>query len=250
MKPKMGKQDEFGVRFLNAGDTAIIVEFGDRIDRALSDRVLRLAGTVRTANLPGVVEAVPTFRSLMVHYDPLQTDHASLERELSMLLQDDGGSPGEARLWRIPACYESTHAPDLQDVAQRTRLTIAEVIRLHTQTLFHVYMIGFVPGHPYMGDLPPALMLPRRADPRVRVPAGSIAIASSMTVIYPLESPGGWHLIGATPIRLFDAGWPRPALFSPGDKVRFEPIGASQFEAIRQANATGDYKLSSESIAP
>lgn len=237
------------VRFLCAGDTAMVVEFGDRIERALSDRVLRLSAKLRAAALPGVVETVPTYRSLMVHYDPLQTDHASLQGRLAALLEDDMPGAGEARLWRIPACYEATHAPDLEDVAQRTGLGTAEVVRLHTETLFHIYMIGFVPGYPYMGDLPEALVLPRRADPRIRVPAGSIAIASTMTAIYPLESPGGWHLIGTTPIRLFDPLLPRPALFSPGDKLRFEPIGASQFDEIRQASASGAYNLSCEGLA-
>ena len=238
------------VRFLCAGDTALVVEFGDRIDRALSDRVLRLGAKLRAAKLPGVVETVPTFRSLMVHYDPLRTDHASLEGRLAALLDDDAAGAGAARLWRIPACYEAAHAPDLEDVAQRTGLSAAEVVRLHSETLFHIYMIGFVPGYPYMGDLPPALVLPRRADPRIRVPAGSIAIASTMTAIYPHESPGGWHLIGTTPIRLFDPLLPRPALFSPGDKLRFEPIGASRFDEIRQASADGSYNPPCESIAP
>ena len=237
------------VRFLSAGDTAMVVEFGDRIDRVLSDRVLRLGAKVRAVKVRGVVEMVPTYRSLMVHYDPLETDRVSLERQFGALLKDDAVSAGEARLWRIPACYEAAHAPDLEDVAQRTGLSIAEVIRLHTETLFHIYMIGFVPGYPYMGDLPQALVLPRRADPRIRVPAGSIAIASTMTAIYPIESPGGWHLIGTTPIRLFDGALPRPALFSPGDKVRFESISASQFDDIRQASLIGAYNVPCESIA-
>ncbi|HSW15836.1 MAG TPA: 5-oxoprolinase subunit PxpB [Ramlibacter sp.] len=237
------------VRFLCAGDTALVVEFGDRIERALSDRVLRLGARVRAASLPGVVEAVPTYRSLMVHYDPLQTDHISLQEQLAVMLEHEDGGESEARLWRVPACYEPSHAPDLQDVAQRAGLTIDEVVRLHTGTLFHIYMIGFVPGYPYMGDLPEALVLPRRADPRIRVPAGSIAIASTMTAIYPLESPGGWHLIGTTPIRLFDPRLPRPALFSPGDKLRFEPITSSQFDEIRHASANGSYNVPCESVA-
>lgn len=238
------------VRFLSAGDTAIVIEFGDRIERALSDRVLRLGAKLRAATLPGVVETVPTYRSLMVHYDPLQTDHATLKARLTALLEDDASGVGEARLWSVPACYEAAYAPDLEDVAQRTGLTRAEVVRQHSETLFHIYMIGFVPGYPYMGDLPDALVLPRRADPRIRVPAGSIAIASTMTAIYPVESPGGWHLIGTTPIRLFDPLLPRPALFSPGDKLRFEPIDASRFEAIRQADAGGTYQPNWENIAP
>ncbi|MEO5882712.1 MAG: 5-oxoprolinase subunit PxpB [Caldimonas sp.] len=243
-----GRNNELSVRFLCAGDTALVVEFGDRIDRALSDRVLRLDAKLRSAKLPGVVETVPTYRSLMVNYDPLKTDRASLEQQLSAWLEDGAGAASAARLWRVPACYEQTHAPDLDEVAQRTERSAAEVVRLHTETLFHVYMIGFVPGYPYMGDLPEALVLPRRVDPRTRVPAGSIAIAGAMTAIYPLESPGGWHLIGTTPIKLFDHTLPRPALFSPGDKVRFEAISAARFEEIRLAAAEGTYEVPCESL--
>jgi inhibitor of KinA len=237
------------VRFLPAGDTAVIVEFGDRIDRVVSDRVLRLSALVRAANLPGVVETVPTFRSLMVHYDPLATTSANLNAALEELLDSSRGEAKPVKLWRIPACYAASHAPDLAEVAQRTGLSAAEVVRLHSGTRFHVYMIGFVPGFPYMGDLPELLALPRRIDPRIRVPAGSVAIATNMTAIYPLESPGGWHLIGTTPIRLFDLRRPRPALLSPGDAVRFEPVAVAEFDAIRAAVAADAYQVPSETIA-
>lgn len=231
------------VRFLSAGDTALVVEFGDRIDRSLSERVLRLGALVREQALPGVVEVVPTFRSLMVHYDPVATGGAALAGQLKGLLDEGAATAGEVKLWRIPACYEPTHAPDLADVAQQTGLTPDEVVRLHSEMRFHVYMTGFVPGYPYMGDLPDRLVLPRRANPRIRVPAGSIAIAGTMTAIYPLESPGGWHLIGATPVRLFDAARARPALLGPGDKVSFQPVSAGEFEAIRAASQAGRYDI-------
>jgi inhibitor of KinA len=237
------------VRFLSAGDTAIVVEFGDRIDRTLSDRVLRLGARVKAVQVPGVVETVPTYRSLMVHYDPLVTDSTALREQISALLDDNAVAAEPSRLWRIPACYEPSHAPDIAEVAETKGLTVDEVIRLHSETQFHIYMIGFVPGYPYMGDLPEQLVLPRRADPRIRVPAGSIAIASNMTAIYPIESPGGWHLIGTTPIRLFDAAQARPALFSPGDKVRFEPVTVAQFDDIRAATLAGTYQVPSEVIA-
>jgi len=238
------------VRFLPAGDTAMIVEFGDSIDRVLSDRVLRLSALVRAANLPGVVETVPTFRSLMVHYEPLATDNASLTAAIEKLLDTSRDEPKPVKLWRIPACYAISHAPDLAEVAQRTGLSAAEVVRIHSSTRFHIYMLGFVPGYPYMGDLPDPLVLPRRTDPRIRVPAGSIAIATNMTAIYPLESPGGWHLIGSTPIRLFDLRWPRPALLSPGDAVRFEPVTVREFDAIRAAVAADAYQVPSEIGSP
>ena len=237
------------VRFLPAGDTAVVVEFGDRIDRALNGHALRLNARVRAAKLPGVVATVPTFRSLMVHYDPLVTDSASLTAALENLLDGSRGAAQPVKLWRIPACYAASHAPDLAEVAQRTGLSAADVVRLHSGTRFHIYMLGFVPGFPYMGDLPAPLVLPRRADPRVRVPAGSIAIATNMTAIYPLESPGGWHLIGATPIRLFDPRWPRPASLSPGDAVRFEPVTVREYDAIRAAVATDAYQVPCETAA-
>jgi len=237
------------VRFLPAGDTAVVVEFGDRIDRLLSERVLRLSALVRAAKLPGVIETVPTFRSLMVHYDPLATDGASLTVAIENLLDSGRSDAKPVTLWRIPACYAASHAPDLAEVAQRTGLSTAEVVGLHSSARFHIYMIGFVPGYPYLGDLPAPLVLPRRADPRVRVPAGSIAIATNMTAIYPLESPGGWHLIGATPIRLFDLRRPRPALLSPGDAVRFEPVSVREFDAIRAAVAADAYQVPCETAA-
>lgn len=237
------------MRFLPAGDTAVLVEFGDPIGRAVSERVLRLSAQVHAAKLAGVVETVPTIRSLLVHYDPLATDSASLTGAIENLLDTSRGATPPVRLWRIPACYEAGHAPDLEEVAQRTGMSATEVIRLHSTTRYHVYMIGFVPGFPYMGDLPAPLALPRRADPRVRVPAGSVAIATTMTAVYPLESPGGWHLIGATPIRLFDLRRASPALLSPGDAVQFEPIAADEFNAIRAAVAADAYQVPCETLA-
>ncbi|MGZ5226945.1 MAG: 5-oxoprolinase subunit PxpB, partial [Burkholderiales bacterium] len=238
------------VRFLISGDTALVVEFGDRIDRALNDRVLRLSALLRTSGTPGIVETVPTYRSLMVLYDPLITDSENLIATIRKFLDhDDGAAATGSKLWRIPACYASSHAPDLTEVAQRTGLAVQDVIRRHVETCFHVYMIGFVPGFPYMGDLPEPLVLPRRTDPRVKVPAGSIAIATNMTAIYPVESPGGWHLIGTTPIRLFDMHAAQPALLSPGDKVRFESITAAEFDEIRAAVAADAYQLACEQVA-
>ena len=236
------------VRFLSAGDRALVVEFGDRVDRALSDDVLRLDASLRSTGLAGVVETVPTFRSLMVHYDPLVTSRAELEQAIAVLLDRRSGLCRDATLWRVPVCYEGEFAPDLAEVARLTELTPREVVGLHSAVRYHVYMLGFLPGFPYLGDLPPQLALPRRADPRVRVPAGSVLIATTLTAIYPYESPGGWHLIGATPIRLFDPERPRPALLAPGDIVRFEPIDPASFASIKKAADSGDYRVASEPI--
>jgi inhibitor of KinA len=237
------------VRFLSGGDRALVVEFGEQVDRALSERVLRLDAIIRSGGLDGVVETVPTFRSLMVYYDPLVTSRAALERAIGDLLDREHTPRSGARLWNVPACYEGEFAPDLPEVARLTGLTTDAVVALHSRTQFHVYMLGFLPGFPYMGDLPAELALPRRADPRLRVPAGSISIATSLTAIYPYESPGGWHLIGATPIRLFDTGRPRQALLAPGDAVRFQPIDRHSFISIRRAVESRSYEVTSTPLA-
>src|SRR6516165_6400729 len=234
------------VRFLAAGDRALVVEFGDRVDRALSDDVLRLDASLRSSGLAGVVETVPTFRSLMVHYDPLITSRADLEQAIAGLLDRRSGPRGDATLWRVPVCYDGEFAPDLAEVARLTGLTPGEVVGLHSSVRYHVHMLGFLPGFPYLGDLPEQLALPRRADPRLRVQAGSVSIATNLTAIYPYESPGGWHLIGATPIRLFDPERPRPALLAPGDMVKFEPIDTASFVLIKKAADRGDYQVASE----
>jgi KipI family sensor histidine kinase inhibitor len=236
------------VRFLSAGDRALVVEFGDRVDRALSNNVLRLDANLRSSRLPGVVETVPTFRSLMVYYDPLVTSRADLERAIASRLDCETGPRGAATLWRVPVCYEGEFAPDLAEVARLTGAKPSEVVALHSNVLYHVYMLGFLPGFPYMGDLPPQLALPRRADPRVRVPAGSVSIATTLTAIYPYESPGGWHLIGTTPIRLFDLMRPRPALLEPGDIVQIEPIDSASFASIKKAVDSGNNQVASEPI--
>ena len=134
-------------------------------------------------------------------------------------------------------------------MARLTRLAPGEVVTLHSSVRYHVYMLGFLPGFPYMGDLPAALALPRRSDPRVRVPAGSVSIATSLTAIYPFESPGGWHLIGTTPVRLFDIERASPALLAPGDAVLFERIDAGAFASIKAAVGSGEYQIAGEPIA-
>src|SRR3984893_6395734 len=237
------------VRFLAAGDRALVVEFGDRIDQALSAEVLHLDASFGSSGLAGIVETVPTFRSLMVHYDPLVTTRADLEQAIASLLDREPGTRSTGTLWRVPVCYDGEFAPDLAEVARLTGLSPGEVVALHSGTRYHVYMLGFLPGFPYMGDLPAQLALPRRADPRLRVPAGSISIATSLTAIYPYESPGGWHLIGATPIRMFDPERPKPALFAPGDAVQFHPIDAAAFAAIRKAVDTRSYEVESAPVA-
>lgn len=237
------------IRFLPCGDTALAVEFGHQIDRAVNEAVLALDARLASMALEGIVETVPTFRSLLIHYDPLTLAPATLQGRVEEALASGGETARAERRWHIPACYEGDLAPDLDDVARETGLSTKEVVERHRAIEFHVYMLGFLPGYPYMGDLPEVLRLPRRVEPRVRVPPGSVAIAMAMTAVYPVESPGGWRLIGRSPVRLFDAGWEQPALLQPGDKVVFAPISPGEFETLRGDVEAGRFTPEHEVIA-
>lgn len=230
-------------RFLTAGDTALVVELGDQVNRAVSDRIIALADAIEAKAIPGVVELVPTFRSLMVHHDPLRVSHDELKAAIAPLLDDLGAVHHRERLFTLPVCYGGECGPDLDEVAERTRLTPAEVIRLHTSVTYHVYSIGFLPGFPYMGDGPEELSLPRRETPRLRVPMGSVCIAFRQAGIYPLESPAGWHLLGRTPVRLFDTRRENAVLLAPGDKVRFKPISTEEFRRLADDAAKGRLEM-------
>lgn len=226
-----------------AGDTALVVEFGEHIDRQLSQRVLALAKRLDEARLVGIVETVPTFRSLMVHYDPLVLPAAALAACIAELMPDPQVTAEPGRLWRLPACYDVRVAPDLGDVAAATGLTPGQLIERHSGITYHVYMLGFLPGQAYMGDLPAELALARRQVPRSRIPAGSLAIAATMTCIFPLETPCGWHLIGRSPVPLWEGG-PNPrALLEPGDKVCFAPVSLREYERLLAQAAGGELRI-------
>jgi inhibitor of KinA len=216
-------------RFLLAGDAALVVEFGQAlgtsaIDLEINRRVHALARALAECPLPGLGEAVPSYRSLLVHYDPLQLAHAEVESFVTEALQrcEDAPLP-EPRLVEIPTIYGGERGPDIGFVAEHNGLTVADVIRLHAGATYTVYMLGFTPGFPYLGGLPDALATPRLETPRKRVPAGSVGIAGAQTGVYPLATPGGWRLIGWTPVALFDPARTPPALLQPGDQVRFVP---------------------------
>lgn len=243
----MTGMDDF--RILKAADSALVFEFGAAIDRKISDRVLGLAEILNNAGLPGATEIVATFRSLCVNYDSLKTTGAELEQAIVELMKGAGTSSQIHRLWEIPVCYDPEFAPDIEEVATRVGLSVAEVAALHAGTQYHVYMIGFVPGYPYMGDLPKQLRLPRRRDPRTRVPPGSLAIATSLTAVYPYESPGGWHLIGTSPVRFFDPDSANGSLLGPGDSVKFRSVAAGEFSRICRAVERDAYEPESREIA-
>ena len=235
-----------GYRVLPAGDTALVVEFGDRIDRRLNAMVLALAQCLDEAKIDGIVETVPTFRSLTVHYEPLIVPFTVLSARIARLMHGLRTSENAGRVWRLPACYDASLAPDLDDVAAHTNLKPAQVIERHSAGSYHVYMLGFLPGQAYMGDLAPELALPRRQSPRMKIPAGSLAIAMTMTSIFPQETPCGWHLIGRSPVSLWGQRAGALALLRPADEVSFAPVSLREYEDLRAKAAEG--RLSIEPV--
>jgi inhibitor of KinA len=227
-------------RILANGDAALVVEFGDRIDLTLNERVLALADRLAAAPISGIVETVPTFRSLMISFDPSRIGFDALARRVSGLLADGTAAPRAGRLWRLPVCYDPEVAPDLTDAARRAGMAPEAFVSRHSGMIHHIYMLGFLPGQPYLGDLPAELALPRRETPRTRVAAGSVGVASRMTCVFPNETPCGLNIIGRTPVALWDHRRREAALLAPGDRVVFEPVGLEDFAKLVELSARGD----------
>ena len=222
-------------RLLPLGDAALTVEFGQAIDPAVNERVITFAETVRAQSWEGLLDVVPTYRSVTIHVDPLCLDLDTLtERLLRFPYTGSPHATSPRQHHTIPVLYGGEWGPDVEDVATFAKLSVADVIRLHASVLYRVYMLGFSPGFPYLGSVPEPLAMPRLATPRTTVPAGSVGIAGHQTGIYPTSTPGGWRLIGRTPVALYRPTSSTPFLLSPGDLVRFEPIGPQEFDRLRR----------------
>ena len=214
-------------------EDALLLRLEARIELRINRRVHAIAAALRAAALPGVNEIVPAYASVLLRFDPQRwSDHAALYAHIAPLLASAAaGADAVPRIIEIPVCYGGSYGADLDAAAAALGLDTAELIARHCAPLYRVAMLGFAPGFAYLLGLDPALTLPRRATPRTRVPAGSVAIGGAQTGIYPAELPGGWHLLGRTPRRLFDATRDPPALLQAGDGVRFVAITAAQFDA-------------------
>jgi KipI family sensor histidine kinase inhibitor len=228
------------VRFLDAGDSAVIVEFGDGIDAGINAQVLALDAQLQAAALAGVVETVPTYRSLMVQVEPLAFDRDAFEAWVRAALPTLAGATLHGKRWRVPVVYGGAFGIDLEDVAARHKMTPTQVIDRHAAGVYRVYMIGFMPGYTYLGGLDPAIATPRRLDPRPKTPSGTISIGGIQALVAGQEMPSGWHLLGRTPAITFMARRDPPVLFAPGDEITFEPIGADRWPALEQAAWAGD----------
>lgn len=232
------------ISVLPMGDAAFTLRFDDADGAAGARRINGLCETLRLAaeddGLAGIVDLIPATRSLTVCFDPIHADFDILRAAvLARAEAASAGTAAAARSWRFPACYDATHGPDLADVAAETGLSVDDVVAIHSGAIYDVFLIGFLPGFPFMGLLDDRLRLPRLATPRTRVPAGAVAIANDRTAIYPWASPGGWRLLARCPAPLFDASAPTPSLLQPGDRVRFAPVDADEVDRIAAALADG-----------
>lgn len=235
MSDRAAPHREFSIESL--GESTLLLRFGTRLDAAVNARVHAASAMLRAAHLPGIVDIVPAYATLGLHYEPsawIGGQGGSPARHITAAVKAIFRTPPaevhrETAMIEIPVCYDGEFGPDLDELARHAGLDAAAVVARHTAGIYRVAMLGFAPGFPYLFGLDPALHMPRRASPRTRVPAGSVAIGGAQTGIYPSELPGGWQLIGRTPANLFDARRDPPALLMPGDSVRFVRIDAKQF---------------------
>jgi 5-oxoprolinase (ATP-hydrolysing) subunit B len=227
-------------RILPSGDSALTVEFSRKIDDAANQRVLALDRTLASENVRGVTETVPTYRSLLVHYDPMVIGFDGLAEKLVSLAQRPAPGSTNRRRWRIPVVYGGEHGIDLEDVAKALRTTPDDIVARHVAGHYRVAMIGFTPGWSYLSGLEESLHLPRRQNPRVLTPAGTVSIGGVQTGVQCLAGPSGWHLLGRTPVRTYQLHREPTFLLEPGDDVTFSPVDARTFEEQDRAAERGE----------
>ena len=212
----------FKPRIVPLGDSSLLVQLGDEIDLAVNQRIHALASLVEASSIKGIIETVPAYATLLVHYDPSILSFTQLKSDLhARIAQMEEGISRRPRQVQVQVRYGGEYGRDLEFVASHCDLQAEDVIRIHTERTYTIFMMGFTPGFPYMGKLDDAIVVPRLQTPRTLVPAGTVAIAGSQTGIYSIDSPGGWQLIGWTPLKLFEPESDTPFLFSPGDEVKF-----------------------------
>jgi KipI family sensor histidine kinase inhibitor len=222
-------------QYLICGDSALNIEFGNEISEEINKKIRVAAALIENREISGISEVVPTYRSLMIHYDPLIIEYEELISILKWIEENIKNvelySP---EIIEIPVLYGGQYGPDIENVAMHNKLTVEEVIKIHTSAEYLIYMLGFTPGFPYLGGMDKRIATPRLHSPRTKIPAGSVGIAGEQTGIYPVQSPGGWQLIGSTPIELFNPDSENPILLKSGNHIVFKSIDEEEYMKIKE----------------
>ena len=231
------------IKICTAGDSSVLIEFGREISPEINAQITAVVRLIKAQHIEGVTDMIPAFASLLINYDPRVVSYAGLRARLEKLLKlEISGETSESRIFEIPVCYGGEYGPDLQNIADHAGLTPDEVIKIHSAKDYLIYMLGFLPGFSYLGGLDDRIHTPRLANPRIRIPAGSVGIGGSQTGIYPLDSPGGWQLLGMTPVKTYDPEREVPILFEAGDYIRFVPVSEEEYQEIKKQVDEGTYQ--------
>lgn len=231
------------IKFVPAGDSAMLINFGDCISPEINQKITLVIKLMKEQHIEGVVDIIPAFCSLLINYDLRIINYDLLEKRMRQLVKIE--MTGEAvtkRIVEIPVCYGGEYGPDIENVANKAGISIEEVIRIHTSKDYLIYMLGFMPGFCFLGGLEEKIHTPRLANPRIKIRAGSVGIGGAQTGIYPLDSPGGWQLLGLTPVKVYDPDREIPILYQAGDYVRFVQIDEKEFARIKEEVEQGTYQ--------
>ncbi len=229
---------------LPTGDRALTVEFGNEIDEHINARLMGLIRYLTDERIKGIEEFVPSFRAVLIHYNPAILSYSAMEKLLNKALEVPfQESARKKRIVKVPVCYDKQFGPDIDDVAKHAGISVDEVIRIHTATPYLVYMLGFQPGFPYLGGLDERIHTPRLETPRIKLEAGSVGIGGGQTGLYPMESPGGWRIIGVTPVRCYNPEREKPIPYMAGDYIKFESISKEEFDRLRDLDLAGEYEF-------
>lgn len=230
-------------KILTAGDSALLIEFEQKIAPEINAQITAFVHLLKEQHIEGVTDLIPAFASLLINYDPRVIGYKDLKARIEELLKIDvSEEAGEARVFEIPVCYGGEYGPDIANIAENAGLSEQEVIDIHCSKDYLIYMLGFLPGFVYLGGLDERIHTPRLANPRISIPAGSVGIAASQTGIYPLNSPGGWQLLGMTPVKTYDPERETPILVEAGDYIRFVPVTEEEFLKIKKQVDDGTYE--------
>lgn len=231
------------IKLLTAGDSSILLQFGNTIDPAINRKIAATVQLMREQHINGVTDVIPAFCSLLINYDPRVISYEQIKGRMEALVKIDvTAGDTRKRVFEIPVCYGGVYGPDIQNIADHAGMSVEEVIQIHTSRDYLIYMLGFLPGFTYLGGLDERIHTPRLANPRIRIPAGSVGIGGSQTGIYPMDSPGGWQLMGMTPVKTYDPDREVPILVEAGDYIRFVAIDEDEFHRIKELVDKNEYQ--------